>query len=266
VFLGQNAEIDMFGWTKISEGEKADIAQNWSEYEDIRVDCSDFQFNIYDTNAWILFKARWAWTHNGDPGKLEQTRIMALEKVDGKWETDYADAVVREDIGSLTRIVERENVVGVLDLLPEAVGSPISYSSLGSHLQISPITAKDYLRRLQDFYCAYSLHPYSRNIKRAILKAPKFYLMDWSRIADPAKRFENYVASELPAREAAPACRVKAFRRGDRLRSSGDSRCDGQNPVVAGLFPEGDPQHGATKRLPGLRRTAFCHLRDRVNL
>jgi predicted AAA+ superfamily ATPase len=133
-------------------------------------------------------------------GGFPEPFLKSSQTFHGRWENDYADAVVREDIGSLTRIVERENVVGVLDLLPGAVGSPISYSSLGSHLQISPITAKDYLRRLQDFYCAYSLHPYSRNIKRAILKAPKFYLTDWSRIPDPAKRFENYVASELSAR------------------------------------------------------------------
>jgi predicted AAA+ superfamily ATPase len=133
-------------------------------------------------------------------GGFPEPFLKASQAFHGKWENDYADAVVREDIGSLTRIVERENVVALLDLLPEAVGSPVSYSSLGAHLQISPVTAKDYLRRLQDFYCAYAIHPYARNIKRAILKAPKFYLMDWSRIADPAKRFENYVASELSAR------------------------------------------------------------------
>jgi hypothetical protein len=85
MFMGQNEEIDMFGWAKISERDKADLARGWSDYKDMRVDYSDFQFNIYERNAWILFKARWGWTYNGEPGKLEQTRIMALEKFEGKW-------------------------------------------------------------------------------------------------------------------------------------------------------------------------------------
>jgi predicted AAA+ superfamily ATPase len=53
---------------------------------------------------------------------------------------------------------------------------------------------------LDDFYLTFSLRPYSRNIKRSLLKAPKFYLHDWTRIADAAIRFENFVACELLAR------------------------------------------------------------------
>ena len=87
----------------------------------------------------------------------------------------------REDIGSLTRITEREHILDLFNLLPEMVGSPISYSSLAGHLEISPITVKNYLARLQDFYLAFSLKPYARNIKRSLLKAPKFFLYDWSR-------------------------------------------------------------------------------------
>ena len=45
--------------------------------------------------------------------------------------------------------------------------------------------------------------PYSRNIKRALLKASKWYLYDWTRIKDPYKRFENYIAVELNSRVSA---------------------------------------------------------------
>ena len=44
------------------------------------------------------------------------------------------------------------------------------------------------------------MRPFVRNIKRSLLKAPKFYLYDWTRMDDPADRFENYVACELLAR------------------------------------------------------------------
>ena len=45
--------------------------------------------------------------------------------------------------------------------------------------------------------------PYSRNIKRSLLKASKWYLYDWTRITDPHKRFENYIAVELNTRVSA---------------------------------------------------------------
>jgi predicted AAA+ superfamily ATPase len=108
--------------------------------------------------------------------------------------------VIREDIGSLTRIVEREYVYSLYQLLPEFTGSPISESSLAAHLQVSPVTLKNYLRRLEDFYLGFSVPPYFRNIKRALLKARKFYLFDWARMNDPAKRYETFVACQLRAR------------------------------------------------------------------
>lgn len=117
-----------------------------------------------------------------------------------KWAEDYTDTVIKEDIGALTRIIDKEHLYDVYHLLPEMVGNPLSESSLASHLELSPPTIKNYLKRLEDFYLAFRLRPYSRNIKRALLKAPKCYLYDWTRVKDPALAFENYVAVELMTR------------------------------------------------------------------
>jgi predicted AAA+ superfamily ATPase len=117
-----------------------------------------------------------------------------------KWADDYIETVIREDIGTLTRIVDREHLYDLYHLLPGTVGSPLSVASLAGHVQVSPVTVKHHLRRLEDFFLTFSLRPYTRNIKRSLLKAPKFYLYDWTRISDPAARFENYVACELAGR------------------------------------------------------------------
>jgi len=134
-------------------------------------------------------------TYSGFPEPfLEQSRAFH-----NKWAHNYIETVVREDIGALTRIVDREYIFDLYNLLPEMVGSPLSQSSLASHLQISPTTVKNYLRRLEDFYLTFSIKPYSKNIKRSLLKAGKYYLYDWSRIKKRGLRFENYVACELKA-------------------------------------------------------------------
>jgi hypothetical protein len=85
MYMSQDGEIDLFGWAKISEGDKEGVAKDRSDYKNMQLEFSDFQFNIYESNAWAIFKAQWNWTYKDTPGKLEQTRIMALEKVEGKW-------------------------------------------------------------------------------------------------------------------------------------------------------------------------------------
>ena len=90
-----------------------------------------------------------------------------------KWTKDYLDTVIREDIGTRTRIVDREYIFDLYSLLPEHIGSPLSQSSMASHLQISPATVKGYLRRLEDFFLVFSLRPWSKNIKRSLIKAKK---------------------------------------------------------------------------------------------
>lgn len=123
--------------------------------------------------------------------------LKQSKKFYAKWSQEHLDTIIKEDIGSLTRIIDREYLYDLYKLLPEMVGNPISLSSLASHIEVSPATIKNYLKRLEDFYLIFKIHPYSKNIKRALLKAPKVYLYDYTAIEDPADRFENYVAVEL---------------------------------------------------------------------
>jgi predicted AAA+ superfamily ATPase len=114
-----------------------------------------------------------------------------------KWSQDYLDRVITEDIGSLTRIVDRDKLYDLYRLLPEFIGNPLSEHSLAAHLQTNAVTVKNYLKRLEDFFLAFHITPYSKNIKRSLLKAAKWYLFDWTRLEEPSRRFENYVAVSL---------------------------------------------------------------------
>lgn len=85
LFMSAQGETDFFGWAKISEGDKEGLAKDYSDYKNRRAEFSDFQFNIYGSNAWVIHKTRWNWTFKDEQQKLEQTRIMALEKINGEW-------------------------------------------------------------------------------------------------------------------------------------------------------------------------------------
>jgi len=133
-------------------------------------------------------------------GGFPEPFIHQSETFRNKWSQDYLDRVITEDIGTLTRIADRDKLYDLYKLLPEMIGSPISENSLANHLASSPLTVKNYLKRLEDFFLIFRITPYSRNIKRSLLKASKCYLYDWTSIEDKAKRFENYVAVELNTR------------------------------------------------------------------
>ena len=130
-------------------------------------------------------------------GGFPEPFLRQTKKFHRKWSEDYLDRVINEDIGALTRIIDKEHLYDLYRLLPEMVGNPISQQSLASHLELSVPTIKNHLKRLSDFYLAFKISPYSKNIKRSLLKASKVYLYDWIRIKDESRRFENYVACEI---------------------------------------------------------------------
>jgi hypothetical protein len=57
MFMSQKGEVDLFGWARISERSKEEIAAIDSNYTNIDLQFSDFQFNIYEGSAWAIFKA-----------------------------------------------------------------------------------------------------------------------------------------------------------------------------------------------------------------
>jgi uncharacterized protein len=117
-----------------------------------------------------------------------------------KWIQDYAETIIQQDIGALTRITEREYLHHLYSLLPEMIGSPVSEMSLASHIGVSPVTIRNYIDRLEEFFLVFRVRPWSKNIKRALLRSSKCYLFDWTQITDPGLRFENYLACELFSR------------------------------------------------------------------
>ena len=80
------------------------------------------------------------------------------------------------------------------------MGSRISYASLTKSLEVSSNTIKHWLQILEDLYVIFKITPLTRNISTSILKSPKYYFFDTSRVrGDEGARLENLVASQLLA-------------------------------------------------------------------
>lgn len=113
------------------------------------------------------------------------------------WRRDRLSRVVREDLRDLEHVREVSLIEHLVDLLPARVGSPLSIASLREDLQVDHKTVERWLQILENLYVGFRILPYGSPRIRAVWKARKLYLWDWSGIAEPGPRFENLVAAQL---------------------------------------------------------------------
>jgi predicted AAA+ superfamily ATPase len=114
-----------------------------------------------------------------------------------RWQKERFERVFREDIRDTENIRSLSQVELLGQLLPTRVASPLSFQSLAEDLEASPKTVKSWIELLCRNYYAFKIPPYHRRIDRALKKEAKYYLWDWTEIADEGARFENLIASHL---------------------------------------------------------------------
>jgi predicted AAA+ superfamily ATPase len=113
------------------------------------------------------------------------------------WQRDRVARVVREDLRDLERVREISLVEQLVDLLPARVGSPLSIKSLREDLEVDHKTVERWLTTLENLYLCFRISPFGPPKVRAVKKARKLYLWDWSMAPEGEPRFENLVASQL---------------------------------------------------------------------
>jgi uncharacterized protein len=119
-----------------------------------------------------------------------------------RWQAQYFTDLLREDILEFSRIHELRVMRVLIELLRSRTGSPLSFSGLAQDLSVSPTTVRKYIDILQALHIVFLVHPYHRNIARALSKAPKLYFYDWTYLAGGAEtllsaKLENLVACSL---------------------------------------------------------------------
>lgn len=83
-------------------------------------------------------------------------------------------------------------------LLKQRVASPLSYNSIAIDIQKDPKTIKKWMTYLENLFVVFKITPYSKNIARSVLKEPKYYFYDYTRIEDNyGALIENFVAVSL---------------------------------------------------------------------
>ena len=133
------------------------------------------------------------WTHGGYPEPFLKRDIRFTRR----WSSLRQQQLLREDIRDLTRIQELGQIEALVHVLMEHSGDQLVFSSLARQVQVSQDTLSRWIRTLCGFHLGFLLHPWFKNVSKSLRKEPKWFLRDWSNIADEGKRAETFVACHL---------------------------------------------------------------------
>lgn len=113
------------------------------------------------------------------------------------WKRLRSQQFFYEDVRDLTNIQEIQQMELLALNLREGTGSLTNYTSLSNKVRVSHETVRRWIETLKLLYYCFTIHPFSNNIPRSLLKEPKFYLWDWSQVEDLGQKAENFIASHL---------------------------------------------------------------------
>lgn len=91
---------------------------------------------------------------------------------------DYTGDYLREEISGEAMVRNLPAFSRFLDVAALAHGRQINFANLGNDAQVSPSTARDYYRILQDTLLAHEVPAFTETRKRKAVSTSKFYLFD----------------------------------------------------------------------------------------
>ena len=133
------------------------------------------------------------WTFGGYPEPFARRDA----RFSRRWHDLRATQLLREDVREMTRIQELDQLVSLAAILGERSGDQVVYAALARQVRVSENTARSWVAALAALHLGFLVKPWHRNIVLAIRKEPKWFLRDWSMIADVGKRAETFVACHL---------------------------------------------------------------------
>jgi len=90
----------------------------------------------------------------------------------------YCDVYINEEIKAESLVRNIGAFMMFLKFAADANGSVISFANISKEINITSVTVKEYFSILEDTLLGFFLYPYSSNIRKQLVKHPKFYFFD----------------------------------------------------------------------------------------
>lgn len=137
------------------------------------------------------------WRRLLERGGFPEPYLRDDSRFSTRWQKLRAEQLVRGDVRDLTRIQELDQLALLVRVLGARSASQLNYSSLATEVRTSVDTIRRWIDALCGLYHGFLVRPWHRNVARSLRKEPKWYLRDWSTVAEPGARAETFVACHL---------------------------------------------------------------------
>ena len=133
------------------------------------------------------------WEHGGfpEPFLRRDTRFTR------RWRSLRQEQLSREDLREVAHITDLGTLETLMQLLAEHSAQQLVYSNLAQEIQVAVDTAKRWIGLLGRMHYGFLVWPWFKNVAKALRKEPKWFLRDWSGLADDGTRAETFVACHL---------------------------------------------------------------------
>lgn len=114
-----------------------------------------------------------------------------------RWHSLRHQQLINQDLRDISDVRMTSRIEVLTQFINSQSGQLFNYSNAARKIRVSDFTIRHWMDILEELYYCFKIHPWSKNVDRSLLKTPKYYLWDWSRLKDPGARSENFVASHL---------------------------------------------------------------------
>jgi len=133
------------------------------------------------------------WEHGGFPEPF----LRRDRRFSRRWRSLRRDQLAREDLRDLARIADLGTMDTLMELLAERSAQPLVYANLAQEIQVAVDTVKRWVDLLARMHYGFLVRPWFRNVAKSLRKEPKWFLRDWSGLADEGARAETFMACHL---------------------------------------------------------------------
>jgi len=140
-------------------------------------------------------KADWdaLWEHGGFPEPF----LRREARFTRRWRSLRLMQLSREDLRDVTSVRDLGSMETLMELLSERSAQQLVYSNLAAEIQVSVDTIRRWIDLLARMHYGFTVRPWFLNVAKAIRKEPKWFLREWSGVADDGARAENFAACHL---------------------------------------------------------------------
>ena len=114
-----------------------------------------------------------------------------------RWRSLRHEQLSKEDLRDVTRVQELGAIEVLMRVLEERSAQQLVYSNLATEIGVAVDTIRRWVDLLGRLHLGFLVRPWFRNVTKSLRKEPKWFLRDWSGVADEGARAETLVACHL---------------------------------------------------------------------